>query len=149
MIVFPRRQRPFARTHPDRAFLPVARADRDGIGPRTFGGCAMQYLVTMTTHVPPGTPDDAVDDIRGREARRSRELAARGDLLRLWRPPQRPGEWRTLGLFEADRTDHLEQVLTSMPLRVWRTDEVTPLSPHPHDPDLPDRNGSARPSGEF
>jgi muconolactone delta-isomerase len=109
----------------------------------------MQYLVTMTTHVPAGTPDDAVNDIRGREARRSRELAAQGDLLRLWRPPLRPGEWRTLGLFESDRIDHLEQVLTSMPLRVWRTDEVTPLSPHPHDPDLPDRNGSARPGGEF
>ena len=28
----------------------------------------------------------------------------------------------------------LEQVLASMPLRVWRTDEVTPLAPHPNDP---------------
>jgi muconolactone delta-isomerase len=25
-------------------------------------------------------------------------------------------------------------VLASMPLRIWRTDEVTPLSPHPNDP---------------
>ena len=24
-----------------------------------------------------------------------------------------------------------------MPLRVWRTDDVTPLSPHPNDPGLP------------
>jgi muconolactone D-isomerase len=30
----------------------------------------------------------------------------------------------------------LEQVLASMPLRVWRTDEVTPLAPHPSDPGL-------------
>ncbi|TDW95424.1 MULTISPECIES: muconolactone Delta-isomerase family protein [Kribbella] len=28
----------------------------------------------------------------------------------------------------------LETVLASMPLRIWRTDEVTPLSPHPNDP---------------
>ena len=28
----------------------------------------------------------------------------------------------------------LEEVLASMPLRVWRTDEVTPLSSHPNDP---------------
>jgi muconolactone delta-isomerase len=28
----------------------------------------------------------------------------------------------------------LEEVLASMPLRVWRTEEVTPLSPHPNDP---------------
>ena len=36
----------------------------------------MEYLVTMTTHVPDGTTDHAVADVRGREAARSRELAA-------------------------------------------------------------------------
>jgi len=30
----------------------------------------------------------------------------------------------------------IEQVLASMPLRIWRTDEVTPLTPHPSDPGL-------------
>ena len=30
--------------------------------------------------------------------------------------------------------DALEAVLASMPLRVWRTDEITALSPHPNDP---------------
>ena len=94
----------------------------------------MEYLVTMTTHVPEGTPDQAVADIRGREAVRSRELAAQGHLLRLWRPPLQPGEWRTLGLFAAADGGQLEAVLASMPLRVWRTDEVTALSPHPNDP---------------
>jgi muconolactone delta-isomerase len=100
----------------------------------------MQYLITMTTHVPDGTPDEAVDDIRAREAARSRELAAQGHLLRLWRPPLRPGEWRTLGLFAAADGRELEEVLASMPLRVWRTDEVTPLAAHPNDPALPARN---------
>ncbi len=94
----------------------------------------MEYLVTMTTHVPAGTPEQAVDDIRTREAAHSRELAAQGHLLRLWRPPLQPGEWRTLGLFAAADGDRLEEVLASMPLRVWRTDELTPLSPHPNDP---------------
>jgi muconolactone delta-isomerase len=46
------------------------------------------------------------------------------------------GEWRTLGLFAADDPDRLEELLASMPLRVWRSDEVTPLSPHPNDPAL-------------
>ena len=100
----------------------------------------MEYLVTMTTHVPDGTPDQAVDDIRAREAAHSRELAAQGHLLRLWRPPLQPGEWRTLGLFAAADGGQLEEVLASMPLRVWRTDEVTPLSPHPNDPALAARN---------
>ena len=96
----------------------------------------MEYLVTMTTHVPDGTPDQAVDDIRAREAAHTRELAAQGHVLRLWRPPLQPGEWRTLGLFAAADDDQLAEVLASMPLRVWRTDEVTPLSPHPSDPGI-------------
>ena len=94
----------------------------------------MEYLVTMTTHVPDGTSKEAVSDVRAREAARSRELAAQGHLLRLWRPPLQPGEWRTLGLFAAGDDGQLEKVLASMPLRVWRTDQVTPLSPHRNDP---------------
>jgi len=88
----------------------------------------------MTTHVPAGTPDETVNDVRAREAARSRELAAQGNLRRLWRPPLQPGEWRTLGLFAALDDRQLEEVLASMPLRIWRTDVVTPLSPHPNDP---------------
>ena len=104
----------------------------------------MEYLVTMTTHVPHGTPDEAVEDVRAREAARSRELAAQGYLLRLWRPPLQPGEWRSLGLFAADDGDQLEEVLASMPLRIWRTDhrprladkaELVPAhDPGPYDP---------------
>jgi len=94
----------------------------------------MDYLVTMTTRVPDETPQGRIDEVRSREAVRSRELAAAGHLLRLWRPPLRPGEWRSLGLFVAPDGDRLEAVLSSMPLRVWRTDEVMPLSPHPDDP---------------
>jgi len=82
----------------------------------------VEYLVTMTTRVPDRTPDAAVEDIRTREAARARELAAQGHLLRLWRPPLQPGEWRTLGLFDAADGAQLEDVLASMPLRVWRTD---------------------------
>jgi hypothetical protein len=41
----------------------------------------------MTTRVPNGTPDATVEDNRTGEAARSRELAAAGHLLRLWRPP--------------------------------------------------------------
>ena len=96
----------------------------------------MEYLVTMSTRVPNGTPEEADQEIRSRETAHSSELAARGQLLRLRRPPLQPGEWRTLGLFAADDDVQLEKILTTMPLRVWRTDEVTPLAPHPNDPAL-------------
>lgn len=75
----------------------------------------MEYLVIMTTRVPDGTSEEAIDDIRTREAAHSRELASQGHLLRLWRPPLQPGEWRSLGLFAADDGDELERVLASMP----------------------------------
>ncbi|MEU7767219.1 muconolactone Delta-isomerase family protein [Nocardia sp. NPDC049190] len=94
----------------------------------------MEFLVDMVTVVPEDTSEEAVAEIRASEAVRARELAAQGSLLRLWRPPLAPGEWRTWGLFSADNAEQLEQVLASMPLRVWRHDRVTPLSPHPSDP---------------
>ena len=78
----------------------------------------MEYLVTMTTEVPQGTADTTVKEVRAREAVRSGELAAEGHLLRLWRPPLHPGEWRTIGLFAAEDNDQLEDVLASMPLHV-------------------------------
>ena len=94
----------------------------------------MEYLVTMTTRVPEGTPQTEVDDVRAREAANSHRLAEQGHLLRLWRPPLQPGEWRTLGLFAAPDDTRLEEVLASMPLRIWRSDETLALTPHPNDP---------------
>jgi len=94
----------------------------------------MEYLVTMKTQVPKGTTDEEVQEIRRREAARSRELAAQGHLLRLWRPPLQPGEWRTIGLFAAVDEVELADVLASMPLRVWRSDRVVALATHPNDP---------------
>jgi muconolactone delta-isomerase len=92
----------------------------------------MDYLVTMTTHVPDGVTDAEVDVVRAAEHTRS--LVRDGPVLRLWRPPLQPGEWRTLGLFAAEDEDALGGLLASRPLRVWRTDEVTPLRRHPNDP---------------
>src|SRR5689334_182534 len=94
----------------------------------------MEFLVDMVTTVPDGTTDAEVDAIRTREAARSRELAAQGNLLRLWRPPLEAGEWRTWGLFQAADATELKSVLSSMPLHVWRHDTVTPLTAHPSDP---------------
>jgi muconolactone D-isomerase len=96
----------------------------------------MEYLVAMTTRVPPDTTEAAVAAMRAREAVRSKQLADEGHILRLWRPPLAPGEWRTLGLFRAEDDGKLDEILSSMPLSIWRTDEVTPLSAHPNDPGL-------------
>ena len=96
----------------------------------------MEFFVEMVTTVPQGTSDDDVAAMRAREAARSAVLARDGSLRRLWRPPLAPGEWRSWGIFSAVDEEALERVLASMPLRVWRRDTVTPLTPHPSDPGL-------------
>lgn len=94
----------------------------------------MQYLVDMRTRVPGGTPRNTVDTVRADEATRASELIADGHLERLWRVSTLPDQWRTFGLFRAADDAHLDRVLSSMPLHVWRTDDVTALSAHPNDP---------------
>ena len=106
----------------------------------------MEYLVTMTTRVPAGIPQEAVDDVRASEAAHTAVLAAQRHVLRLWRPPLGPGEWRTLGLFAAADAADLDRILKSMPLRVWRTDEVTELTSHANDP-APDAVPAEPPAG--
>ena len=81
----------------------------------------MEYLLTMTTQVPEGTSEAAVQDIRTREAARSRELAAQGHLLRLWR---------------AHDTAGMQAILAALPLYAWMSVQTTPLTPHPSDPTL-------------
>jgi len=94
----------------------------------------LEFLTELVTNVPEGTEEATVEETKAREAKRAAELAAAGHLLRLWKPPPVPGEWRTLGLFSADDEQQLQGILTSLPLHVWMTVTVTPLTPHPNDP---------------
>ncbi len=95
----------------------------------------MEFLTTLITNVPPGTAESTVEETKDREAIRAAELAELGNLLRLWKPPARPGEWRTLGLWSADTLADLKKILASLPLHVWMRVEITPLNRHPNDPD--------------
>ena len=82
----------------------------------------------MVTTVPEETSPTKVDELRAAEAVRAAELAKAGHhLVRLWRPPLGPGEWRSIGLFRAAADDEaeLQEVLASLPLHIWM--KVTPL----------------------
>ena len=94
----------------------------------------MEYLTDMVTTVPEGTSSTQVDELRAKEALRAAELAKAGHLIRLWRPPLKPGEWRSLGLFRATNEAELRQILDSLPLHIWMKVSITPLTPHPNDP---------------
>ena len=91
-----------------------------------------EFLVEINTTIPDGTEAAEVDRRRAAEAVRAAELAAAGQLFRLWRPV---GELRSLGIWRAaDEADLHEKVLGSLPLRPWMDVKVTPLQSHPNDP---------------
>jgi muconolactone D-isomerase len=95
----------------------------------------MEYLTDLVTMVPEGTNPAKVDELRAAEAVRAAELAKKGHLVRLWRPPLGPGEWRSIGLFRAADEAELQEVLASLPLHIWMKVTITPLTPHPNDPE--------------
>jgi muconolactone delta-isomerase len=98
-------------------------------------GKLMEYLTDLVTTVPEGTSPAKVDELRAAEATRAAELAKAGHLVRLWRPPLEPGEWRSIGLFRATDEPALREVLDSLPLHIWMKVTITPLTPHPNDPE--------------
>ena len=91
----------------------------------------MEYLVDLVTTVPERTSPSKVDELRAAEAVRAADLAKAGHLIRLWRPPLGPGEWRSIGLFRAADEAELQKVLASLPLHIWMKVTITPLTPHP------------------
>jgi muconolactone delta-isomerase len=95
----------------------------------------MEFLVDLVTTVPEGTTPAKVDEVRDAEGVRTAELAREGHFVRLWRPPLGPGEARALGLFRAADEAELRDILASLPLYSWMKITITPLTPHPHDPE--------------
>lgn len=107
----------------------------------------MEYLVDLVTTVPEGTSSAKVDELRSAEELRAAELAKAGHLIRLWRPPLGPGEWHSIGLFHARDQVELNEILASLPLHIWMEITVTPLSPHPNDPEYRSHQDTDRSTG--
>ena len=66
-----------------------------------------------------------------REARRTRELAAEGSLIRLW---ALPGEGRNLGHWQSRDADAMRDIVQSLPMIEWLTVDTLPIARHPSDP---------------
>ena len=54
----------------------------------------LEYLVTRTIHVPAGTSEQAIQDVRAREAAGASEPVPQEYLLGLWRSLLLSGKWR-------------------------------------------------------
>lgn len=97
----------------------------------------MEFLVEFEFNIPDGTTDAEVEERVAAEGGASAALAREGHLERLWRPPVAPGERKAVGLYRAESQPQLDRLLGALPLSDWMQVNVTPLAPHPHDPQLP------------
>jgi muconolactone delta-isomerase len=94
----------------------------------------MDFLVEFQVIVPDGTPTEVVAERERAEAAAAADLARDGHLVRLWNEPVAPGETRAIGLYRATDSAQLDDLLARLPLYDWMQLMVTPLSPHPNDP---------------
>jgi muconolactone D-isomerase len=94
----------------------------------------MEFLVELELQVPDGTSASEVKARVKAEADASANLARKGHLVRLWRPPVAPGERKAVGRYRADSEEQLDALLGALPLAGWMQTVVTPLEPHPNDP---------------
>jgi muconolactone D-isomerase len=90
----------------------------------------MEFLVRTENLLPPDTPDEARERLRGAERQRAQQLRDAGILQRLWRVP---GRNATVGLYEAEDPAQLHDALTSLPMWKWMDVTVEALATHPQE----------------
>ena len=91
----------------------------------------MEFLVRIDVGWPTDGDSRKKAELLEAEARRGRELAADGVIVRLWRVP---GRWANVGIWSAPDATALHESLSSLPLYPWLTIDVEPLAHHPSDP---------------
>jgi len=88
----------------------------------------VEFLVQITTVLPPDMPQAERDELVAAERRRGRELMDAGVIRGIWRVP---GGLRNVGIWEAADATDLHDLIVSLPASPWFSAEVTPLAVHP------------------
>ncbi len=91
----------------------------------------MEFLVHVEVRWPPDGDPEEYARLADAEHARARELAATGNIRRLWRIPGRRANY---GLWEAPDATALHGLLMSLPFYPWLDIEVHPLALHRSDP---------------
>jgi muconolactone D-isomerase len=94
----------------------------------------MEFLVRLEITVPEGVAEAEVARRERAEAAAAAALVEQGHLLRVWKLTRPGGEDSVLGLYRADGSAELDALLEGLPLYEWMHIEITPLDPHPNDP---------------
>ena len=88
----------------------------------------MEFLVQITTNLPPDMSAAASGELIAAETRRGQELVDAGVIRAIWRIP---GGLRNVGIWEAADATGLHEFITSLPAYPWFSADVTPLATHP------------------
>jgi muconolactone D-isomerase len=88
----------------------------------------MEFLVEITSALPPDMPKSELEALVANEGRRGRELVAAGNIKRIWRIP---ATWQNVSIWEASDATELHSLVTSLPAYPWITAKVTALGVHP------------------
>jgi muconolactone D-isomerase len=94
----------------------------------------MEFLVEFEVEVPEGTPESEVERRSRAESIAAARLADKGHLLRIWRRAVAAGDATVIGLYQADSSAELDDLLRALPLADWLLVRIIPLAPHPNDP---------------
>jgi muconolactone delta-isomerase len=94
----------------------------------------LEFLVDFEVNVPAGTPDAEVKRRDKAEAAAADNLAAHGNLTRVWKTPVSAEHTKVLRLYRADSEAQLDDLLRALPLAEWMNVNVTRLDPYANDP---------------
>jgi muconolactone D-isomerase len=95
----------------------------------------MEFLVELELVVPAGTAQAEIDERERAESAAATQLADEGHLARVWRTTfSKTGGPTVIGLYRAESVSELEDLLRGLPLYDWMRVQITPLQPHPNDP---------------
>jgi muconolactone D-isomerase len=91
-----------------------------------------EYFVSISINIPNDIADLDLKNIIEAERIRGRELQNKGAIQRIWRIPGTRGN---IGIWVAEDSTVLHEILESLPFFKFMTIEVTPLATHPLESD--------------
>lgn len=91
----------------------------------------MEFLVNIKINWPIDMDPEVKEEIIREEQQLAKQLASKGNLVRMWRVPGRRENW---GLWNARDTTDLHDIISSLPVFPYMDVEVRPLAIHPVDP---------------
>lgn len=91
----------------------------------------MEFLINISITWPADLPAETVQRVSDEERLMAAQLAASGNLVRMWRIPGRRENW---GLWRAADPTEIHQIISALPVWPYMEVKIISLADHPVDP---------------